>query len=394
MTREREALVTRAREAGEKGLDPAAECMLLARYLILVRDDMAPRLTVPRAGTAGGRTIVSRSVTGTEAELERARVFSRHLGRLAAANQHVRMFRKSLIGGPMATLSAARTRRLLASPALRILTWGELHERGVPLDGTHTSSLKSLPDGFVSVSIRWPGHLPVTFIRSQASAETHLRLPGHAQPVVAGPQSFLQVLAAHAQMIGEPNGWTEPEAIEFLLIGKVPLLPPLRVERETHVRRERNLTKVWVNVRVMPGVSPESVRQAYAQEDWRLAGHRKGRDIRPRNLALLDFVIAVIARGWPTDWPGRLKMWNEKHPKWAYAFASRMRHDYEATAQRVLLLDLRLGHGPGPCGLDVVERLLAARPDAPSFFLEEGLRPRPPARRRSRSKVRRNSTSR
>src|SRR6266542_4228994 len=104
-------------------------------------DQAADREAVAGPLAGARRSVVTREVAGTPAERERARVFSRHVARLLTADQGVRMFRRSLLGSPTATLPRGRAHRLLASRAVAVLSWTELRNLGVPLDGTHGSDV-------------------------------------------------------------------------------------------------------------------------------------------------------------------------------------------------------------------------------------------------------------
>ncbi len=350
-------------------------------------------LAPPTPRSQPGRAVaVSRAVGGTSLERERARVFARHVARLAAADLGVRMFRRTLTGNPAGTLSPSKARKLLTSVALRYLSWDELRESGVPLDGTHTSTvrLEAPGDGrdvleFMRVSVKWR-KTSVAWIAPRTAGAKPRQLPGHKLAVSVEPRSFLASVDGNASITGSEYGWSNAEAIWFLLTGEVPTLESLTVGRSTFFglspgssarvaahdpEPECVATQAWITVKALPHVSPDAVAAAYAAEQRRMTGCPVRRPIENGNLSLLDFVGEQIARsGVPPDWPRLLRQWNRRKPMRRYRYASKMRDDYAATAARVFLLGMH-PHG-GRYSLEGVERALAHRPDAPSFFFTDG----------------------
>jgi hypothetical protein len=189
---------------------------------------------------------------------ERAQLFTRHVVELAQADESVRNYRKSVWGNPSATLPAGAARRLLASPAVHFLSREELRARGVPMDGSHTSSVRGLPEGGKRVSIRWPGHK-----RDESFPARHggLRvwLPGRDEWTFAVQGSFLHELAMRARYVQQIHGWSEQETIAFLIEGAEPAVDSLRVETAFTFDQKQRVTQAWISVRAMPHVTTGGV---------------------------------------------------------------------------------------------------------------------------------------
>ena len=304
-----------------------------------------------------GRALVTRINTGASAERQRAEVLSRHLTRVATTDQGVRMYRRSLLGAPTAVLPPAFARRLLRWPALSSLSWDALRNKY----GTRAD--------------RWPvPRHPKT--QNQKPRGRRVLIPnrvGHAEPTFVQPQSFLDILDEHARFVGESFAWSSPDTAWFLLTGEVPILQPVVAETALHFQSENLPTRAQITVKALPHVSPESVRVAFAMEQRRLTGHRKGREIEPRNLALVDFVGELIAEVGEKPSPTRLMVeWNRRQrAAWRYKHPSKMMRDYKANAPRAFLLEIDAKSGLEPCSLDILERILTRRPAAPSFFTED-----------------------
>lgn len=288
----------------------------------------------------------------------RAEVLSRYLARHATNDLGVRMFRRSLLGNPTAVLQPAQANLLVQLPAVRVLNWKELR-----------SAYGAHPNQWIAnARIEPPLRIPQAHM---------IRVPirlGQAQYVQVKPQSFLDGLNAHAETLDDELGSSQPDASWFLLTGEVPILRSLTSATRGYVGLQGVPTIPWITIKALPHVSAESVGAVFAKEQRLLLGRRKGREIGPRNLALLDFVLESVAtRRAKPDFPRLLKAWNRRQRReWRYTYPSKMERDYKASAVRVFLLGVRLEHAPGPGDLNVLEHHLTERTKAPSFFLEDG----------------------
>jgi hypothetical protein len=269
---------------------------------------------------------------GTARERERAAAVSRHVARIAATDQEVRIFRRSLLGSPTAVMSRKLACRLLRLPAIRFMSWGQLRNYyGPRADG-------------------WATRNPVitqTLVGRGRGVRVPSRL-GHAREVRVKWRSFLSGLDGRAMNIGSAFGWSRPDTIWFLLTGEAPMLEALTSETSLNYADKRLPVQVWITIRALPHVSARSISVAFADEQRRLIGHRKGREIAPRNLALLDFVEEQIAEhGRKPDFVELIGVWNKRCKRdWRYTYASRMERDYKESASRVFLLEVRPKSGP------------------------------------------------
>ena len=347
----------RAFEAGLLSVENCADLLGAHRegsqrtYDALVEADAGP-------STLLRRTLVTRTNRASTSAGARAEALSRSLARLAANDIGVRMFRRSLLGSPVAVLQPTRAALLLQSPVLRFMTWRELRARY----GQHADQW------VVNDPVEPPAPTP---------AAVHVNAPirlGQAKLTHAEPHSFLHILDAHAELLDSPLGCSRSDASWFLLTGELPPLEALTTGTKLYGGVGRVPIVAWITVKALPYVSAESVKAAFAKEQRLLTGKQKGREITPRNLALLDFIGDWIVkhRSRP-DFPRLMKAWNKRvKPEWHYTYPSRMQRDYRVSAIRVFLLDIRPKHAPPPGGIDVLERHLTDRPEAPSFFLDDG----------------------
>jgi hypothetical protein len=338
----------------QKLLDDSNARALIESYekASLMDHDAALDEAVARAGPAPAPKRVERIVMPEKAP-ERALLFSRHVAELLGELESVRAYRESIWGNPSATLSSDAAHRLLASPALTFLSREELRARGVPLDGSHTSSMKPPSTGGVRITVRWPGHkLDESFPARPGGLRVHL--PGQDGWVFAVQGSFLHGLAMSAKFVQQVCGWSEQETMVFLITGAAPAIDSLRVETAFTFDDKQQVTQAWVTVRAMPYVTPEECANAVRAAQKRL-GLGVRRPIEPRNLTLLKFVADNPQMGWPE----RLAKWNKtERRKWRYRFPSRMQRDYDETARRVHMLDFR----PAPDSPTRVKRAPAMSP--------------------------------
>jgi hypothetical protein len=204
-----------------------------------------------------------------------------------------------------------------------------------------------------------------------------VRLPdqiGEKQPVHAEPQSFLDVLAGpagHAELIGSMYGWSGGQATWFILTGEPPILQSLTAETGLCFNTERLPTDVWITIKALPHVSPNVVRAAFIKEQRRLTGHRAGRPIASRNLALVNFVSEKIVRQRKRpDWEHLMELWNKRRETERFNSPSQMQSYFNDTADRVFHLDISQDVRRAPDRRASMIRMLSEPPAAPSFFPE------------------------
>ncbi len=314
-----------------------------------------------------GLTVSATTPAGRASERQRTSVLVKHVARLAAASFEVRRFREWLLGGPIETVDPKRAQQLLELPTLRFLTREQLDSLNAPLL-QHGATLvrerlvtlselraarKPLHEVLMAVDLlitwpgrarHWRGHFPVEGQRLLRVLDERGQ---EGQAVLTYPGSVLDVLRVRAESIAGRYGWPEAGATRFLLTGIPPTVPTISggTRIASHGIQEGNVhlpVQATITINAQAHVSPRGVAEMFARLQRRLTGHRKGRDVSASNLVLVDFVCEqIVRRGHLPPWRQLLRLWNGKRRTPRYTSPSKMQRDYESTAARVFLLDVR-----------------------------------------------------
>lgn len=285
----------------------------------------APRTRTPKADTA----LLS------EAELERARVYSRHLARLAERDHDVQRIRSEFFGG--APLSEEATTRLLNSVAARYFPHEFFKKRGIPLL-EHEASLCDLPTpegeqlGPLETSqvmrISWGNGSP---LEEPAGRGLEWRIMQEGTVLAVHPRGRSVMPGCVLDEIREVGLrmvryylWDETDAQRFILTGQVPQIPaiglvPLHASSAHHAHCP-------IVLRVQPWVRPSAVNAVYRRLQAGMYGSKR-RPISRRNLALFEFVFENPPQGRRT-WDDLRRMWNKKHRRWAFKNYRAMRQEF------------------------------------------------------------------
>lgn len=324
---------------------PDAEKEALAEVVRLRRPFrvLEERNHLRRAGTAVG----SRRVWGSKDEREHARAISDRIALFADADPDIQEFRRWLLGSPK-TLTPTDARALLTSPLLRYATMMDLERWGVPVVG-HAAVIAESPAEAESAHTK----IRVTWSKGDRTLTFWWRLPGPDPifmeypnergcrvPVSVSLASVLDDLRRKADELafGAPYNalrlsevGAEPACLWLILTGKALPLEPITAGREVPGSVDSMTITALTRVAL-----PASIMAAVASMQRRTLGHRKGRPLESRNLALVLFVErrtpGQVQRLSPEAAKKLLNDWNRKHAKhrgWPFSDWGDLRRAYE-----------------------------------------------------------------
>lgn len=294
-------------------------------------------------------------------DVQRAQAFSAHLGRRAALAMETRLFRA--LHQRRGTTSDSEAERLVSSPAAQVFPREWFKRAGIPIAAHESHLVDRRPSGpggrmlearpispspTMCIRIRWGSrtkrirfglehyfHLTERG-RDQLAVPTPFRQP-RLVPVETG--SVLDELRRAAVALARKYPWSEADAGWFVMTGKVPLVPAMRVDFEDGaVRLPLDHRHLRVRLSVQPWVSGATVRRIY--EHFRRAVYKRGsRPLGPRGITLFGFVEGRRSkRGQLPSWRAMLVEWNRSYPEWGYGFdARRFCRDYARVVPALLL---------------------------------------------------------
>jgi len=313
-------------------------------------------------------------------ELERKAALEEYLALCAACDADVYLFRKKVLGGQ--TISSANARKLIGSPAARVLSKAAFENLDVPfLD--HTAKLVDHKTDLVIKGRRYratifvdpPGLTrQVEMVTWSGTPQTdnqrlvELDYPdeeGKVRNIQVWSISLLGELREVGEKLSERYRWRRACAVWYLLTGEIPAVPALRVTRSFPSSMYHH--DALITLEASPWVSARTVVQAFRKAQAKTLGSRGGRRIGKKNLKLLRFVIEhteslrMLEVGWrPPDAPDHLtelelvtnlpymkvpnlkelvRAWNATkatNPKWIYKKGtSRFWRDYKRARKTV-----------------------------------------------------------
>ena len=305
-------------------------------------------------------------------ELERSRIFSEYVSRVANMDDNVRRFRSKYLDGGTITPDCART--LLTSPAAAIWPSLEFHVSGFPLLGhTHrnvgerhddrgrymVAEVYDAPSGVGrTVTDRRPLEAGAWSVTEQArgslsNSEDAREIKGwdllafsdeeHGiNRVCVQPGSVLGELRSRVHKLILRYPWQEWEATWFVLTGKTPRIAPVTLQARG-VGTGDVFQRQFVTMKVEPWISEETVRRTYREAQVRML---RG-DNRPAKSKQLDLFRFVSGRTDPSTLYGRERAkaaktlvpeWDQENPADAYgADTRRFWRDYDRALELIAL---------------------------------------------------------
>ncbi len=331
------------------GEDPSgAELLKATRQVHRIARDVSHTRGLARPNTA---VLAVRRLL-TEDEAERARVFSVHVGRVAAADGRVVAFRSRVLQGVVQSPSGALA--FLESPAIYLLSKQDFAALEVPIVG-HVAKASLRPRQSGPGRLEWSQTIRLRMRAGRRSiarvfrldrriGEVRLNFPdglgqGFSElPVRAG--SIAEDLLRVSQWLHDIYPWEERDALWFVLTNQAPWIPPLQVGTRARRFRER-FEHVVMDFAVEPWVSAATVMRVFRACQREAIGPKKNRGSGVKNLALLDFVGVRLAANPKAGYPELTDAWNARHPEWRVSDYRHFRRAYLSTRSRVL----RPGYG-------------------------------------------------
>jgi hypothetical protein len=307
-------------------------------------------------------------VSLSESEQQRKAAFEEYAAFRAARAGGTRQFRNRVLGDCL--LTAEQARDLVRSPAARFLEENTFEFAGgdIPLVG-HRATLEGYERGERSkdwdvqhratVSVDPPGmtetvekifdeasqlapNRPRFKDRTYGQALYFVNERGRPRKVSVWDRSLLERLRSMSEGLAQEYRWEPAESTMFLLTGKIPAVPPLKVtssqrflvdilDATTSVPRHIDAT---ITITASPWVPTSTVTSNYRKAQIEVLGSSGGKPPSEKNLTLFRFVIERIqslsepaAEAIASRAPGHVRMpegrelvreWNETHPKWVY----------------------------------------------------------------------------
>jgi hypothetical protein len=304
-----------------------------------------------------------------ESELERKAASEEYAALRAARDGGTRWFRNRVLGDRL--LTAEQARELIRSPAARFLEENMFEFAGgeIPLIGHHATleGYERVEGGGTdwevhhraTVSVDPPGMTETVENIFDETPQRGSRRPhfkdrtdgqplyfvnerGRARKVSVWGWSLLERLRHLSEELAQQYRWEPAQSTMFVLTGKIPAIPPLKVTSSFKFREEilEHSTSVPIHVdatitiTASPWVPARTVTGAYREAQIKILGSSGGKPPSDKNLRLFRFVIERIqslsepaAEAIASRAPGRARMpegkelvreWNETYPQWAY----------------------------------------------------------------------------
>ena len=307
-------------------------------------------------------------VSLSESGLQRKAASEEYAAFRAARDGGTRWFRNRVLGDRL--LTAEQARELIRSPAARFLEENTFEFAGgeIPLFGHHATlwAYERVEGGTdwevrhrATVSVDPPG---MTETVENMFDETPQRGPkrphfrdgtygqalyyanesGRPRKVSVWEWSLLERLRDLSEWLAQEFRWEPAQSTMFVLTGKIPAIPPLKVTGYIRSRSEilEDTTQVpihidaTINMTASPWVPARTVTRAYRDAQTKILGSVGGKPPSVKNLRLFRFVIGRIqslsepaAEAIASRDRGRARMpegeelvgeWNETYPQWAY----------------------------------------------------------------------------
>ncbi|HSV31729.1 MAG TPA: hypothetical protein VLH40_06885 [Atribacteraceae bacterium] len=139
----------------------------------------------------------------------------------------------------------------------------------------------------------------------------------------------LKRLADVANFLTNEGFWKLPQAVDFVLTGRTPLIPAVRYGwPQTQLKGLPLPVSLTVDVRM----SPQALAKEYSKIRKRLLGNRHIKPLTPKASALAIFT----AKKEGLSWQGSMQKWNEQYPQWTYTHYRNFCRDGLMAKRRVL----------------------------------------------------------
>jgi hypothetical protein len=313
-----------------------------------------------RTTRTGRREKSSRSLM-TAAEIRRSEVFSRFLGRYATRDRAVIRFRSQVLGDRIPSTTEAE--RLLASPALYLLSPAELRSRSVPLlaheaDVHHRREHRTRErwKERITLKLRWARRSTTCkfSIPRRAHDAQWLEVPpllwGRATPFNQ-VEPFVRLGSAFDQLrkaslwLSERFPWTPWDAVWFVLTNEPPFVYPVEVGIRSWTSQSEGVEafhRSVLTLTVDPWVSSKSLERVFRAHQKELLGARN-RGLRENTLDVFAFVLdREGSEGRSMSWPRLCNAWNRAHTNRRYSEYRHFRGDYFRAREALLLPKKRM----------------------------------------------------
>lgn len=270
-------------------------------------------------------------------EMHHAEAVAVYRAACAKEDWRVQDFRKQVTGE---TLTIGDACSWLKSPAVRFLSLGVFRVLGIPVVN-HTATYEvdsraAAPPGMfvydgdnghrrfpidgevvgdLFVTVNWHGDDGAAHRKAKAGYTT---LATSSDNQVCWSGSVRAMLAEVAGQIAEDYGWTHDDAECFILTANVPPISVIRVglqlrDKTSNVTPEDAISQQTVTITVVPWLSQETVKAAYAKAQSVL---RVPRSIRggERSYQVYRFVTDLYGTAMPTKWAEPHRAWGKAYP--------------------------------------------------------------------------------
>jgi hypothetical protein len=290
----------------------------------------------------------------TNNQVERCEVLSRHFARIAERSHAVRRIREMLFDDPTAKVGPQEAFGLLASPALRLMTFELFKQRTIPVRWHRSVVTRSKRTHDVELTIwqefeiqlLWPGGSTLEIVRvcrhntRTGEGPRFVQFPqreGPARRVDVFHGSLFWAMALECDQIRTDSWWSEPETIWFMLTGTIPPMRPVSAEPKVFYDENMNPVLKMISMQTFLFVSARTTSRAQAQLRRMFGELPLPRAMQARTLRLFDFVEERRSDRTETpEWSRLMGEWNHEVPKWRYSHRGHFRRDY-LRARRLLL---------------------------------------------------------
>jgi hypothetical protein len=166
---------------------------------------------------------------------------------------------------------------------------------------------------------------PATFHRRSLS---YVDAAGEVRLVTTSRDGVLAQVKELALKLSTGFGWTEAQAVTFVLTDAVPLLQEVRVR--VQVRSTPAASRIILEID--PTVRKERVAAIYQRHRAALGGLGRSKGIGEKNLTLARF--AAEREG--LNWRSKFDKWNAEYPHWRYSHLSNFNRDALVAERRLL----------------------------------------------------------
>jgi hypothetical protein len=225
----------------------------------------------------------------------------------AAKQDDVRKFREEVLGGTLMTLEDVKP-------------WIEQQAKK---DGRGTGWIKVLRPA--DVNPFEAKSFNVNLDKQPFQVSTDMLLYGvagsdwqHAIPVATG--KTLDRLRALSQQLAKDFDWDEAGATIFVLTGRTPWIPSVRIRVQPRSIRPRDDAPTYargrISVEVDIAVTPNEVREHYRRIRKELLNGARTKRLSPKHLALAEFMVRQPEE---ESWETKRAAWNRRHPRDSYS---------------------------------------------------------------------------